>query len=91
MANYEITKESLDYLRQYIKITDMIKDKISAHAKRYGINARICAWYADWEDFCSDWCDQCGYTRTEARKLYHGGKGEFMNLPGGNGIIRFAI
>ena len=47
--------------------------------------------YSDWEDFCSDWCDGCGYTRTEARKLYHGGIGEFVNLPNGNGIVRFVI
>ena len=36
-------------------------------------------------------CDDCGYTRTEARKLYHGGIGEFMKLPDGNGIVRFVI
>ena len=41
--------------------------------------------------FCSDWCNEYGYTRTEARKIYHGGIGEFMKLPEGNGIIRFAI
>ena len=55
------------------------------------IKAEICAWYSDWEDFCSDWCDDCGYTMTEARKLYHGGIGEFMKLPDGNGIVRFVI
>lgn len=42
-------------------------------------------------DQFTDWCAGCGYTRTEARKLYHGGIGEFMNLPNGNGIIRFVI
>ena len=74
-------KKSEEYLRQYIKLTDTIKQK----------KAEICAWYSDWEDFCSDWCDICGYSRTEARKLYHGGIGEFMKLPEGNGIVRFAI
>ncbi len=35
--------------------------------------------YSDWEDFCSDWCNEnIGYTRTQARKLLHGGKGEFV-------------
>ena len=71
-------KKSEEYLRQYIKLTDTIKQKIEAHAARYHIKAEICAWYSDWEDFCSDWCDICGYSRTEARKLYHGGIGEFM-------------
>lgn len=82
-------KKSEEYLRQYIKLTDTIKQKIEAHAARYHIKAEICAWYSDWEDFCSDWCDICGYSRTEARKLYHGGIGEFMKLPEGNGIVRF--
>lgn len=84
-------KKSEEYLRQYIKLTDTIKQKIEAHAARYHIKAEICAWYSDWEDFCSDWCDICGYSRTEVRKLYHGGIGEFMKLPEGNGIVRFVI
>lgn len=84
-------KKSEEYLNQYIKLTDKIKQKIESHANRYNIRTEICAWYSDWEDFCLDQCDGCGYTRTEARKLYHGGIGEFMNLPNGNGIIRFVI
>lgn len=80
-------KKSEEYLSQYIKLTNKIKQKIESHANRYNIRAEICAWYSGWEDFCSDWCDGCGYTRTEARKLYHGGIGEFMNLPNGNGIV----
>lgn len=84
-------KKSEEYLSQYIKLTNKIKQKIESHANRYNIRVEICAWYSGWEDFCSDWCDGCGYTRTEARKLYHGGIGEFMNLPNGNGIIRFVI
>lgn len=84
-------KQSIDYLSRYIKITDKIKQKIEKHAQRYNIRAEICAWYLDWEDFCSDWCDDCGYTRTEARKLLHGGIGEFMYLPDGYGIVRFVL
>lgn len=80
-----------DYLSKYITITKDIDKKIKRHIKRYNLENTICAWYANWEDFCSDWCDECGYTRTEARKLYHGGKGEFMLLPDNNGIIRFVI
>lgn len=83
-------KKSEEYLSRYIALTDKIKQKIKSHANRYNIKAEICAWYSDWEDFCSDWCDGCGYTRTEARKLYHGGIGEFMSLPN-NGIVRFVI
>lgn len=84
-------KESMQYLSNYISVTDQVKSKIESHAKRYNIAAKICAWYADWEDFCSDWCDDLGYTRTEARKLLHGGQGEFMLLPKNLGIVRFII
>ena len=47
-------KKSEEYLRQYIKLTDALKQKIEAHAARYHIKAEICAWYSDWEDFCSE-------------------------------------
>ena len=53
-------KKSEEYLSQYIKLTDKIKQKIESHANIYNIKAEICAWYSDWEDFCSDWCDECG-------------------------------
>lgn len=87
---YQLESPDINTVINYCK--DLCaKQKIEAHAARYHIKAEICAWYSDWEDFCSDWCDICGYSRTEARKLYHGGIGEFMKLPEGNGIVRFAI
>lgn len=84
-------KRSIEYLENYINLTEEIQKKIMNHAKRYGIKAQICAWYKNWDDFCSDWCDEIGYTRTEARKILHGGIGEFMFLPNTLGIIRFVI
>lgn len=84
-------KQSIYYLNEHIKLTEQIKQQIEKHANRYGIKAEICAWYRDWEDFCSDWCDNCGYTKTEARRILHGGIGEFMFLSKGNGIVRFVI
>lgn len=84
-------KESIDYLNEYINVTEEIKQKIEKHAKRYGIRSEICAWYSDWKDFCSDWCDYIGYTKTQARELLHGGIGEFMFLPNRMGIVRFVI
>ena len=83
-------KESIAYLGTYINVTKELKRKIEKHAERYEIKASICAWYKDWEDFCSDWCS-LHYTRTQARKLLHGGKGEFMILPNNMGIVRFVI
>lgn len=84
-------RDSIKYLSNYISLTEEIKDKIEKHAKRYGIKAEICAWYQDWKDFCSDWCDDIGYNRAEARRLLHGGIGEFMFLPDYLGIVRFVI
>lgn len=86
-----MNKEGREYLSKYIKITEKIEKAINKHTKRYSLDGDICAWYANWEDFCSDWCDDCGYTRTEARKLLHGGQGEFLILPDNNGIIRYTI
>lgn len=85
-------ERSINYLNQYINVTKEIEGKIEKHAERYGIEAAICAWYEDWEDFCSDWCSEnIGYTRTQARKLLHGGIGEFMFLPYNLGIVRFSF
>ncbi|MGN0415346.1 MAG: hypothetical protein ACI4FX_07630 [Agathobacter sp.] len=86
-----MSEKSKNYLSQYINLTGRIQEKIERHARRYDIKPEICAWYFDWEDFCSDWCDGLGYTRTEARRIFHGGHGEFMILPGNNGIVRFVI
>ena len=91
MAISEIAlKNSIEYLSKYMKVTDDIIRKIKAHCSRYNITTEVCAWYSDMEDFFSDWCDNCGYTRTEARKIYHGGQGEFQTFPNGN-IIRYEI
>lgn len=80
----------LGFLKEHIEITDEVVQAISRHYNRYYKYTRICAWYRDWEDFCSDWCDGVGYTRTQARKLLHGGKGQFMKLPGNKGIVMFS-
>jgi len=86
-----MNKHGKEYLNKHIFITAAIEKKIIAHAKRYNISGDICAYYHDWEDFCSDWCDGCGYSRSEARMIFHGGIGEFMKLPDNLGIIRFVL
>lgn len=65
-------------------------EDIGKHAMRYALHTDVCAYYSDMEDFFSDWCS-IGYSRTEARKLMHGGHGEFMKLPDELGYIRFVI
>jgi len=84
------TVEDIVYPEMYPELDELKKKKIIAHCNRYGIYPEICAYYYDWEDFCSDWCDEIGYTRTEAREKLHGGNGEFMIFKGW-GIIRFVL
>lgn len=84
--------ENIEYLSQYIHVDDDLMNKLNKHISRYNLSGEICAYYSDWEDFCSDWCsEQIGYTRTEAKKLLHNNTGEFMILPCEKGIVRFSI
>lgn len=85
-----ISKDSIQYLQKWIKVTDSVRDSIGRHLKRYPYLGNITAYYKDWDDFCSDWT-AIGYTKIEARKIFHGGKGEFKQLPEGLGIVRFAM
>lgn len=62
---------------------------INRHMKKYNVS-RICAWYEDWNDFCSDWCDEIGYSKSEARKKLHNGSGEFQTIKC-LGILRYSI
>lgn len=87
---YPLSENSKKYLSQYIELSDKTVLAIGKHAMRYALHTDICAYYKDMEDFFSDWCS-IGYSRTEARKLMHGGHGEFMKLPDGLGYIRFVI
>lgn len=85
-----LNNESKIYIENYIgKLNEIDLKKINRHCKRFNTNS-ICAWYSDWEDFCSDWCHEIGYTRTQARELLHGGKGEFQILKN-IGILRYEI
>lgn len=80
------------YLGQHLNIDNVLEGKIDRHVKRYGLSGDVCAFYADWEDFCIDWCNPpISYTRTEARKLLRNNPGEFMVLPYQLGIIRFVL
>ena len=86
----DVLKDSIDYLSQYINVTDDVKRDILKHAQWYRIKADVCAWYKGLSDFCSDWCS-LGYTVEEAKELLHRGTKEFMYLPNGLGIVRFTI
>lgn len=73
------------------RLTQEQAQALIKHCNRYEIKPVICAWYDDWEDFCSDWCSEnIGYTKTQARKLLHGGKGEFK-IFSNDEIVRLVI
>ena len=90
--NLSISKfeKSVKYLSRYIEVDDVIKKRIIRHSVYFRMAPEVCAWYRDWEDMCSDW-ESLGYSRTEIRKMRHGGIGEFMTLPNGLGIVRFVV
>ena len=87
---YPVSEQSRKYLSQYLLLTDKILLAIGKHAMRYALHSDICAYYYNLEDFFSDWTG-IGYTRTEARAMLHGKKGEFFKLPDNLGYVRFAI
>jgi hypothetical protein len=85
--NYKVSDID-DYQK---KITEEQSEALIRHCNRYDIKPEICAWYDDLEDYFSDWCSESiGYTRTEARKLLHGGKGEFKTFSNGE-IVRLVL
>jgi len=72
------------------RLTEDQINRLIRHCNRYEVAPNICAWYDDWEDFCSDWCDEIGYTRTEARERLNFGKGEFCKFSNGE-IVRLSM
>lgn len=82
--------ESIEYLEQYIEVTDDIQEAIEDYAEKHGIEPKICAYYENHEDFLDDW-ESVGYTRGQAEQLLQDSPNEFMNLPDGLGRIRFTL
>lgn len=85
------TVEDVQYPDNYPKLEEKQIKSILRHCNRWGIKPVICAYYDDWQDFCSDWCDNIGLTKTEARELLYGAyrdKSEFLKTNTGL-IYRF--
>ena len=75
------------------RLTEEEEKQVLKHCNKYSIKPEICAWYKDWDDFCYDWCEKLGYTKTEARKLLQGksgNEGEYKKFANGT-IVRFVI
>jgi len=82
--------EQIGYPDWYQPLDEIKIRKILKHCKEHRIEPNVCAYYSDWDDFCSDWCDEVGCTKTEARSRLQDGKrtGEFLEFIDW-GIIRF--
>ena len=85
-----VKRKKIDYPEHYPKISENQVDKILKHCKKYNIKPQVCAYYENWKDFCSDWCDFIGLTKTEAKERLYGEEGEFLIFKGW-GIIRFSL
>jgi len=75
-----------DYLN---RLTDEQKETLIKHCNKYNIKPIICAWYNDLEDFYSDWVDNIGYSKSEAKEklIMSNNKGEFKRFKNGS-IVR---
>lgn len=51
------------------RLDDNQKKTLLRHCNKHNIKPNICAWYDNWTDFCSDWVDDLGYTKIQARNL----------------------
>lgn len=81
-ANYNIV-DIVDYQN---RLTEKQKQKLIFHCNKYNINPEICAYYDNMEDFYSDWVDEVGYSKDEAKSLLIvNDGGEFKKF--GNGLI----
>lgn len=80
---------SIDYISQYMDVTDEHVKAIIDHCVKYKVKPEICAWYKDMDDFYSDWMG-IGYSKELAKKLYDDCKEEFQTFGNGN-IIRYAL
>ena len=78
-----------DYLNHLTK--EQI-ELIVNHCNEYGIKPDLCAWYKDMDDFYSDWCDEVGYSESEADRVFEEGSqsGEFIQFSD-ESIVRFTM
>lgn len=75
------------------RLTEEQKSIVLEHCNQHKIAPVICAWYDDWEDFCSDWVDNLGYSEEDAKDLLDGqdhNKGEFLIFENET-IVRFVL
>lgn len=83
---------TIEYPNWYPKLDKEKARKITHHCEEHNIEPNVCAYYKDWNDFCSDWVDGVGYSEGQAEELLREGKvtGEFLEFKNW-GILRFAM
>lgn len=70
------------------RLTEKQKKTLLIHCNKHGINPEICAWYDNMEDFYSDWVNEVGYLKADAKNLLVvNDGGEFKKFRNGS-IIR---
>lgn len=89
----QMDNESIEYMEQYVGVSERVKKYIENHADKYGLNPKICAWYKDTDNFYDDWVLGVGYSTKDADLVYDKGieSGEFLWLPDGLGLVRFEL
>lgn len=83
-------EEVVNYPSWYPKLDEDKMHHIIEHCEKYNLEPDICAYYKDWNDFCSDWCDGLGFTENEAKEMLYSNTGEFLIFENW-GIIRFTL
>ena len=69
---------TLDVIDDYQnRLTESNKKLLIRHCNKHNITPVICAWYDNMQDFYSDWVDDLGYSKSQARELLSNNRDEF--------------
>lgn len=72
------------------KMSVNIIEEMEQHTTNHDIEPCVIAYYRNYEDFRHEWCDQLGYSESEADEILKSDSGEFQMIDD-FGIIRYAI
>ena len=81
---------SIQYLAAIVGMNTHIIEEMEQHTTSHDIEPYVTAYYKDYEDFRHEWCNQLGYSESEASKILNADSGEFQIIDD-FGIIRYAL
>lgn len=81
---------SIKYLAAIVGMNTHIIEEMEQHTTSHDIEPYVTAYYKDYEDFRHEWCNQLGYSESEASKILNADSGEFQIIDD-FGIIRYAL